>query len=67
MNYFCELPSRIKSGSTFASDWLDAILKWQKFSSDATLPPVIVFGGQGDYARQGCRGVGWRELRAIAL
>ena len=57
----------VKSGSTFASDWPDAILKWQKFSSAATLPPVIVFGRQGDYARQGCRVVGWRELQAIAL
>ena len=35
----------VKSGSTFASDWPDVILKWQKFTSDATLAPVIVYGG----------------------
>jgi len=43
----------VKSGSTFASDWPDAILKWQTFTSDATLAPVIVYGGECDYPRQG--------------
>jgi uncharacterized protein len=55
----------IKSGSTFASDWPDAILKWQKYSSDAALTPVIVYGGEGDYVRQACRVVGWRELQGL--
>jgi len=46
----------VKSGSAFASDWPDAILKWQKFSSDATLAPVIVYGGECCYVRQACWG-----------
>lgn len=57
----------IKSGSTFTSDWPDAILKWQKFASDAALPPVIVFGRDGGYERQGCRVLGWRELQGLGL
>jgi hypothetical protein len=57
----------IKSGSTFASDWPDAIQKWQKFASDAALPPVIVYGGDGGYERQGCRVIGWRELQGLVL
>jgi len=57
----------IKSGSTFASDWPDAIQKWQKFAMDATLPPVIVYGGEGAYERQGCRVMGWRELQRLVL
>ncbi|MBK7003435.1 MAG: ATP-binding protein [Rhodoferax sp.] len=57
----------IKSGSTFAPDWPDAILKWQKFSADASLPPVIVYGGEGGYERQGCRVMGWRELQGLVV
>jgi len=57
----------VKSGSTFASDWPDAILKWQKFALDAALPPVIVYGGDGGYERQGCRVVVWRELQGLGL
>lgn len=55
----------IKSGSTFASDWPDAILKWQKSTSEVALPPVIVYGGDGSYERQGCRVRGWRELHDL--
>jgi predicted AAA+ superfamily ATPase len=57
----------IKSGSTFASDWPDAIHKWQKFAAEEVLPPVIVYGGEGNYERQGCRAVGWRELKSLVL
>lgn len=52
----------IKSGATFASDWPDAIAKWQGFAKDEALPPMIVFGGEGAYERQGCQVAGWREL-----
>jgi predicted AAA+ superfamily ATPase len=52
----------IKSGATFASDWPDAIAKWQTFAKDEALPPLIVFGGEGAYVRQGCQVLGWREL-----
>jgi len=57
----------IKSGSTFASDWPDAIHQWQKFAADEALPPVIVYGGEGDYERQACRVIGWRELQGFVL
>lgn len=52
----------IKSGATFASDWPGALAKWQGFAKDEALPPMIVFGGEGAYERQGCRVLGWREL-----
>lgn len=55
----------IKSGSTFASDWPDAIQKWTKSASEPTLPPVIVQGGEGSYERQACRVMGWRELQGL--
>lgn len=52
----------IKSGATFGSDWPQAIAKWQGFAKDEALPPLIVFGGDGAYERQGCQVLGWREL-----
>ena len=52
----------IKSGSTFASDWPAAVRKWQGFAADETLRPIIVYGGEGDYERESCRVLGWREL-----
>lgn len=52
----------IKSGATFASDWPGPIRKWQALAGDATPLPWIVFGGEGDYERQGCRVLGWRDL-----
>jgi hypothetical protein len=53
---------KIKSGATFASDWPDAPLKWQKLAGEDALPPRIVFGGEGQYERQGCTVSGWREF-----
>ena len=52
----------IKSGSTFASDWPDGILKWQKSNLQAAPPPVIVFAGDEYHKRQSCRVMGWWEL-----
>ena len=57
----------IKSGSTFASDWPTAALKWRKFTGDEALPPIIVYGGKGGYHREACRVVGWRELQNFSF
>jgi uncharacterized protein len=51
----------VKSGRTFAADWPDAALRWQKLAGEDTLPPWIIYGGEGHYTRQGCRVTGWRE------
>jgi len=56
----------VKSGSTFAADWPDAIQKWQKFAVGETLAPVIVYGGEGGFERQGCRVMGWRGLHGLS-
>ena len=56
----------IKSGSTFASDWPDAARKWVSFASGEALPPRIIYGGAGDYERQGCGVTGWREFAIAA-
>jgi predicted AAA+ superfamily ATPase len=55
----------IKSGSTFASDWPTAVRKWQTFSGDEALMPIIIYGGTGGFERESCRVLGWRELSQL--
>jgi predicted AAA+ superfamily ATPase len=57
----------IKSGSTFAADWLDGVRKWRQVVGDATLPPLLIFGGEGSYEREACQVRGWRLLDADIL
>ena len=56
-------PVEIKSGATFASDWLDAMDKWKKIAGTTpTLKPVVVYGGDESQERERCSLVGWRDL-----
>jgi len=55
-------PVEIKSGSTFSSDWTAALRKLSAIFGDAALQPGIVYGGEGQYEREGCRVVGWQAL-----
>jgi predicted AAA+ superfamily ATPase len=56
----------IKSGSTFASDWPKAIAKWAALATGPVCTPRIVFGGEGNYHRQGCDVQGWQAFAAQA-
>jgi predicted AAA+ superfamily ATPase len=55
----------IKSGATFASDWLQGPEKWLSFAGNDALPPLLVFGGSGAWQRGQCKVVGWRELTQL--
>lgn len=55
----------IKSGSTFASDWLNGPDKWLSFAGNDALPPLVVFGGAGGWQRGQCQVMGWREITAL--
>jgi hypothetical protein len=53
----------IKSGSTFAADWLDGVKKWQKFSVDTpTRKPFLIYGGADSHEREVCCLTGWRDV-----
>ena len=52
----------IKSGMTFAEDWPQAVAKWGALAGEEGRLPWLVFGGEGDYERQACRALGWREF-----
>jgi predicted AAA+ superfamily ATPase len=57
----------IKSGSTFASDWTNSLSKWQKFASNESLQPSLVYGGTESYAREGVHVWGWQEIGKITF
>ena len=53
----------IKSGSTFAADWLDGVKKWQRFSADTpSRKPILIYGGTDSHEREACRLTGWRDV-----
>lgn len=56
-------PVEIKSGSTFAADWLDGVKKWQKFSADnPSRKPILIYGGEDSHEREACCLSGWRDV-----
>jgi len=54
----------IKSGSTFASDWPDALRKWMAFAGDNATSNLI-YGGTSSYERQGLRVWGWQQVDGV--
>ena len=56
------MPVEIKSGATFSSDWTAALRKLSTLFGDAALSPGIIFGGDGQYEREGCQIAGWQVL-----
>lgn len=52
----------IKSGSTFSNDWTASLRKLSSMFGDAALAPGIVYGGEGQYERDGCFVAGWQAL-----
>jgi hypothetical protein len=38
------------------------VRKLSALFGDAALPPAIVYGGDGQYERDGCRIIGWQAL-----
>ena len=52
----------IKSGSTFSSDWLKGLKKWQSHTGEKIPVPSVIYGGTESYDREGCQVIGWPEM-----
>lgn len=53
----------IKSGSTFAADWVDVLKKWQKFTGDTpTMKPILIYGGVESHEREHCFLRSWQDF-----
>ena len=54
----------IKSGATFATDWVKACQRWQRYAGTIAADPVLVYGGQDSYSVQGVLVRAWHTLGA---
>ncbi len=54
----------IKSGATFATDWVRACQRWQRYAGALAADPVLVYGGQDSYSVQGVQVRAWHTLGA---
>jgi predicted AAA+ superfamily ATPase len=52
----------IKSGATFAADWLSSLKKWQELPDNQTCTPWVVYGGSQSHARNRVDLVSWLNL-----
>jgi predicted AAA+ superfamily ATPase len=52
----------IKSGSTFASDWIKGFKVWKRNTQVNTLIPRIIYGGTDSYDREGHQVMGWPDI-----
>jgi predicted AAA+ superfamily ATPase len=52
----------IKSGATFAADWLTSLKKWQDLPGNQARTPWVVYGGSQSHARKSADLVSWMTL-----
>ncbi|MEN9489812.1 MAG: hypothetical protein RJA63_261 [Pseudomonadota bacterium] len=57
-------PVEIKSGASFANDWLHSLNKWRTLAGDLAAPGWLIWGGTQSYTREGCELVAWQDLAA---
>ena len=55
-------PIEIKSGSTFASDWIKGFKVWKRNTQVNTLIPRIIYGGTDSYDREGHQVMAWPDI-----
>jgi predicted AAA+ superfamily ATPase len=58
------LAVEIKSGATFAPDWLAAGRRWQRYAGGAAARPVLVYGGNDSYVVDGLQVMAWHRIGA---
>jgi predicted AAA+ superfamily ATPase len=58
----------VKSGTTFAGDWIEALERWRRQAREAAPEACIVYGGDHGYLRQGVQVLAWHEAgRAVEV
>jgi uncharacterized protein len=51
----------MKSGSTWTNEWLEGLQEWQNISRE-TVQPIVIYGGDQSFERQGSRAMSWSSL-----
>ena len=54
--------TEIKSGATFASDWMDGVHKWPRLAGNEAGVPTLVYGGEASFDREQCHVLSWRDV-----
>ena len=54
----------IKSGTTFAMDWLSAPRRWKAMAGTAAAQPIVVYGGAESFELDEARVMSWRAIGA---
>ena len=52
----------IKSGTTFAMDWLQTARRWKALAGDDAAQPIVLYGGQSSFDLADARVLSWREM-----
>jgi uncharacterized protein len=55
-------PVELKSGMTFSPDWLRPWNKWQSYSRQSGVKPVIVYGGDQSHEMQQTHLMSWNQV-----
>jgi predicted AAA+ superfamily ATPase len=55
-------PIEIKSGATYAKDWVSGLRKWQALAKTESLQPAIVYGGDLSFEREDLEVWGWKDV-----
>lgn len=53
----------VKSGSTFASDWMKGLTLFQKLSGNQA-KPLVIYGGAENFEREAADVIGWKDFGA---
>ena len=54
----------IKSGTTFAMDWLGAARRWKLMVGNDAAQPIVLYGGAETFELADARVVSWNDLGA---
>ena len=54
----------IKSGTTFAMDWLTVPRRWSAMAGDGAAKPIVVYGGAESFVLNEARVMSWRAIGA---
>jgi hypothetical protein len=58
-------PIEIKSGATYAKDWVSGLRKWQALAKTESLQPSIVYGGDLSFEREDLKVWGWKDVARL--
>ena len=52
----------VKSGTTYAGDWMDAARRWRQAAGAQAADPLLIWGGEASHTRADHLALSWRDL-----